>query len=66
MRELMNALSLGIQFILIIFLFLGLGYWIDTKVEIGFPVFLILFLFIGFGIAFYILVKSSQSGKYDK
>ncbi|MDH4128416.1 MAG: AtpZ/AtpI family protein [Spirochaetota bacterium] len=53
----MHALTYGIQFVIIIFMFLGIGYWIDKKLETT-PLFIIIFVFIGFGIALYTLIKS--------
>ncbi len=60
----MDALSIGIQFVIIIFLFLGIGYWLDSKIN-TFPIFLIVFVFIGFGIALYTIVKATEQ-KNDK
>lgn len=60
----MYALSLGIQFTLIILIFIGLGYWLDQKYNTG-VLFLLLFLFAGFAIAFYTLIKSATKERDD-
>lgn len=61
----MKGIELGLQFLLILALFLFVGYWIDQQLKWGFPVFLLVFLFLGFGAALYILIRSVNS-MYEK
>jgi len=61
-----NALALGIQFMLIILMFLGLGYYLDERYRMKFPLFLIIFFFMGFGSALYILIRATAVKKNDK
>lgn len=57
------AYTIGLQFAIMILIFLGLGYFIDEQLETS-PIFFLLFTVLGFAAAFYNLLKEIK--KLDK
>jgi F0F1-type ATP synthase assembly protein I len=63
-RGAMRWMGIGVEFCLVIGLFVFGGYWLD-KLEDTSPGWMILGFFIGFGVMMYIIVKRAQATQKD-
>ena len=63
-RGAMRWMSIGVEFCIVIGLFVFGGYWLD-KIEDTSPGWMILGFFVGFGVMMYIIIKRAQATQKD-
>ena len=58
MKNYMRYAGLGFEILACIFVFAGLGYWLDNKYQTEKPWFLLTFALLGCGVAIYLMVRT--------